>query len=874
MELILRLSPWEYAHVLNEDDNIIQLFCGPVTHTLANNESIVKPVTKLHVIPQGSYCVVVNPHAQKVNADGVSVPHVDQNGQVVIRSGEKEVRYNTEPFPLYPEEEIEVICELPRLMSSEYLVLRVESKFTEDDGTVRREGDRIVWKGPGTYYPRVELSIVEQKSAIIVKQNEGLHCKAVEDFVDADGVARSTGEEYLYLRVGEHFLHPKEVFVSIEPAIILDGEGVHLIVLKEYVDPRPFAQGKRRTPGDVFLVSGEDTYALVPHPYEAVARKVKRITVSPFQFCMIKETNNRSLAYSLPKHLGAKRKVTQEVELSTGTVIVNSKFYLQPWQVLTIPPRDVYLLGGDEALLLRATEEHTDTTVTGEKIKRERGDQWLVCGPCRYIPTPYVIVVDDPYTKNEKRVKELIGEGEGIYVRHTLTGEVRAVMGPCSYMLDAYEELWEKQLTPDIEMNLLRQFNSHASYMDSTSSEQLKGKTSRAVVYRIPHRSVTQLFNYKTQTHRVLFGPDRVALQPDEEFTVISLSGSPWDPKKPQKCLPKEPNRIKSLNLFLGPSNMTDLVYVETRDHAQLGLQLCYDWYFDIKHGDYAAATRCFSVNDFVGDCCSFIASRIRSAVASLPFEEFHTQSARCLKQAVFGLTENGSIATELRFHENNLVITSVDTQELEVLDQRTRVGLQKSVKMAIELTTHAQEASAMLVATAREQEAKGKLDRQAMVDQVENEKQRKVLLEAESKGLEIINSGKSKATAGALSTAADIDGKASVNAAEMQCKSDAVLRDAHLTIQRRKKDLSMKKERKLQDLQSEFNQRMSDVQHFLMAKAIAALGPSTIEEIARSGPELQANLLSSLGLEGYLMTDGSSPVNLFQTAAGLSGAA
>lgn len=881
-ETILRLGPWEYAHILDENDNITQLLIGPQTRTLATSETLVKPVTKFHVVPRGSYCVIENPHAEVVDAaTGARKPALDKDGQIKIRFGETEVRYDVEPFPLYPEEQILVSEPLPQLRASEYLVLRVVTSYTQEDGTRRREGEKFIWKGPGTYHPRIENEIIARKTAIVLKENEALHCRAEESLVDREGIARATGEEYLYTTQGEHFLMPGEVDVSIVKPMCLRNKGLHIWVNKAYVDQRPFAKGVARKPGDFFLVTGEDNYYFTPHPYDSIIKTVERINVSPNQFCVVRETPSHCLAYPLVLDQGEQRKGEKrpaaphvpETELGSATVYVDTSFFLQPWQALVVPPRSVFLLDAHEALLLRATEEHDGEDEDGNTVKRERGDQWLIRGPCRYVPNSSVMVVSDPVTGREKREQALLSEGEGLYVRNTVTGEVRAVMGPCSYMLGAYEELWEKKLSPDVEMNLLRQFNSHAAYMDSTTAGKLTGKTTRAVVYHIPHQSVTQLFNYKTQTHRVVFGPNRVALEPDEEFTVISLSGSPWDPEKPQKCLPKEPNRIKSLYLFLGPANMSDVLYVETRDHAQLALQLCYDWYFDIKDGDHAAAAKCFSVNDFVGDCCSFMASRIRSAVASLPFEEFHKNSARCLKQAVFGTNPaTGELATELRFKENNLVITSVDTQELEVLDQRTRLGLQKSVKMAIELTTHAQEAAALQVATAREQEARGQLERQSMIDQVENEKQRKVLLEAESKGLTIVNSGKSTALAGALSTAAELDGNAAVAAAEIQAKSDAILREANLEVQRKKRELELRKEKRLQEIRHKFENEMNEVKHTLMTSCITALGPDTLQEIAKSGPELQARLLSSLGVEGYLVTDGSSPINLYQTATGLTG--
>ncbi len=39
---------------------------------------------------------------------------------------------------------------------------------------------------------------------------------------------------------------------------------------------------------------------------------------------------------------------------------------------------------------------------------------------------------------------------------------------------------------------------------------------------------------------------------------------------------------------------------------------------------------------------------------------------------------------------------------------------------------------------------------------------------------------------------------------------------------------------------------------------------------IARAGPEVQAKLLKSLGLKGFMIMNGKNPINLFRTAEGL----
>lgn len=68
---------------------------------------------------------------------------------------------------------------------------------------------------------------------------------------------------------------------------------------------------------------------------------------------------------------------------------------------------------------------------------------------------------------------------------------------------------------------------------------------------------------------------------------------------------------------------MTDIVVVETSDHAQLRLELCYNWKFEIDKSNEEDRNKLFQIEDFVGNCCKNIASRIRGAISGVAFEEF-----------------------------------------------------------------------------------------------------------------------------------------------------------------------------------------------------------------------------------------------------------
>ena len=96
----------------------------------------------------------------------------------------------------------------------------------------------------------------------------------------------------------------------------------------------------------------------------------------------------------------------------------------------------------------------------------------------------------------------------------------------------------------------------------------LKRDKTKVVTFRLPHNVPVQIYDHKDKKACVIFGPEMVILGPDEQFTQLSLSGRK----------PKRPNQIRSLCLLLGPDFCTDIVTVETADHARLQLQLSYSW--------------------------------------------------------------------------------------------------------------------------------------------------------------------------------------------------------------------------------------------------------------------------------------------------------
>ena len=86
----------------------------------------------------------------------------------------------------------------------------------------------------------------------------------------------------------------------------------------------------------------------------------------------------------------------------------------------------------------------------------------------------------------------------------------------------------------------------------------------KVVTYRAPANTAVQVYDFSSKSARVFFGPDLLLLGPDEQFTLLALSGGK----------PKRPNVIKTIALNLGPDFTTDVLVVETSDHARLSLQV------------------------------------------------------------------------------------------------------------------------------------------------------------------------------------------------------------------------------------------------------------------------------------------------------------
>jgi major vault protein len=236
----------------------------------------------------------------------------------------------------------------------------------------------------------------------------------------------------------------------------------------------------------------------------------------------------------------------------------------------------------------------------------------------------------------------------------------------------------------------------------------------------------------------------------------------------------------------------------------------------------------------------------------------------------VFGVDDKGKIQNKLVFSANHLVITNIDIQSVEPVDQRTRDSLQKSVQLAIEITTKSQEASAKHEAARLEQEAKGRLERQKINDEAEAEKARKGLLQLQAQSAAVESTGQATAEAKARAEAAQIEGEAAVTMSKLKAQSTKIKSEAELEELKLKQEAEITYAKALDELELQKAKELATIESKKFKDTVAAIGADTIASIAQAGPEMQAKLLQGLGIQSLLITDGNSPINLFSTASGL----
>ncbi|CAJ1988494.1 protein of unknown function - conserved [Leishmania donovani] len=829
--------------------------------------------------------------------------------------GSSELRFFDEsPFPLLPGETVDEPSPMPLLTASEALTLEALAPHDVVDPVTgaavhRAAQECFLFKGPGLYTPRLDERIVSKVTGVYVSPPQVCYLSAKYDFVDDDGVPRVAGEQWIVQAHGIFFPHPAVTLQVRDAYVLTSFEALTFVSYKAFYDEGLQVAREAQKP---YLISYADTKdgTYLPRPHETFRGRRRQVHLTATQYCVVINPVGAD---------GTARLHQAEVRLG------KQSFMLQPGEHCT-KPLTALVLSEDEALLHVALQTYTEADGT----VREGGSRWLVRGPRQYIPPVYarvverrrIIKVDENcgvYVRNIHTGKVrsvfgkpfMLGADEqlwerpiGAYVRRLLAEPRQSLrVTDMSAKERAEASLEEGWAATRVEWDMQASSTAAAEvagggcYSASSSGESLDSsddfmdrgecadelqlldaatrnahppRLSRhisryhVITVNVEHNTLVRLYDTSTGLSRVVAGPATVFLEPHEHFTPLSLSGG----------RPKEPHQIHSLSLYLGPDYMADVIEVETRDHARLRLHLAYNWEFGSVDSSGKAGMvdpeLAFTIPDFIGEACKALASRVRSAIAGQAFEFFHCNSSTLIRQAIFTPAEDGSIVSHgdsLCFTANGLYITTVDVQSVEPVNIKTRTALAKSVQLAVEIITKAQESDASHQAALLEQEAKGALDLQVMRDRAKAEQQRTELLRVMGENTALEQAGASRAQALAESAARLAEAQGEVDATPIRCAAHSVGMDTELEVLRKRAELDLAHRQSMNNLAIDKIRKLSDIEATKYEKIMASLGSETLIAIANAGPELKAKLLGELGLQGFVVTDGKTPINILNLA-------
>ena len=838
MDTIIRIPNKSYIHVKDNIKNITYLLEGPITYALKSNEVLIKDVTANIQLGNSQFIRISNPLERNEKREVQYEPF----GQVKLRWGEEEIRTDKEykdPFALYPGEEMCLkVQNYLIIQANEQIKLRAIRPFHDEiKNKDRVPGDVWMIRGPCNYVPIVNSEILERIQAIIIKPNSAIRLRAIRECVDKHGIKRIAGEEWLYRDPGSYLPNVEETIVNknVTAETITDKRALHLKAMCDFTD----VYGKDRKAGEEWLVTQEDGDLHICDIYETIVKRVDITVLSKRQYCVIINPKVEGKTQFGKK---LQRRGEESFFLQPGESFENNKIH------------NVIVLDENDALLLKAITNYED---------KKAGDRWMIKGPCEFIPPLEIEIL-------EKRRAIPLDDNEGIYVRDISTGEIRMISGQ-TYLLKAHEVLWEKILSPEVEDLLASQFSGSIFQTAEVSDKgeyqyrkpdikEYKRLKHKVVTFRAPHNSAVQVYDFREKKCRIVFGPEYIKLGPHEEFTVLKLSG-----KKP-----KIENQIMNLAILLGPDFMTDIIEVETKDHARLRLQLCYSWKFEVNMKDADDCLKLFTVNDFIGNAAKTLAAKIRGAVSSVAFESFHKNSANIVKSSIFGTDSDGHLKTNLKFLSNNLVITNVDIQSQEPTDQKTRDNLSKSTNLSIESINSMQQADAAHKQKINAEESRGKLKSQKYEDDTNAEIKNIEYLKKVVLTQAVKTTGQYVAQAQANAKSNEINGKSLLDQSKLRVEALEIEVMSNLIQDEENIIEKIKRHEQLINLELDKKRKLSTIEVTEFKKTIEAIGKDTIVAMAQAGPEMQSKLLNSLGIQSFLITDGKNPINLFNTAGGL----
>jgi major vault protein len=387
---VWNLLPYTYMHVLDKNDNLTKRVCGPTRYTCDDHERVCLPITPMLLVPPRCYAIVENP----IDASSVAVLDGDENDSkkggkqtiATIRHGAREIRFEG-LYALYPGETL-ALAPRPLEVVPANVALRLRARCEFADGNKRRRaGEEFLFAGPAVLRPHVDVEVRDVVNAVVVEANQAVRLRALHDCVDAGGVARHAGEEWLHAKPGAMLPGVDEQVVGVVDAIVLSPRtAVHVRATQNIGD-----DGRRRRAGDEYLVRWDEARAYMPHVHEHIVGIVEALVLGASEYAVIDNPV-----------------VDGRVQLGASAIRDGPcALFVQPQETLVGNAKRVRtMLRSHEALLARAT-------VALPELNRRCGDSWLETGPQSYRPPLGVDIV-------ERRVAIVAIDALNLYIFYAL----------------------------------------------------------------------------------------------------------------------------------------------------------------------------------------------------------------------------------------------------------------------------------------------------------------------------------------------------------------------------------------------------------------------------------------------------------------------
>ncbi len=181
-----------------------------------------------------------------------------------------------------------------KLRANRDFVDRYASYIHGGQPVARSAGDEWLFEGPATYFPQVEVDIVEMVNSWIVKPNQALKLKAKRSCIDRDNKPRKgtcmptlippAGEQWLMRVEGAYLPRINEEIIQFVDAIVLtEKKALHLKATRTFKD----VFGIKRKAGEEWLVTHKDKETHIPDVYEKIVKEVPLLSLSNREWCII-----------------------------------------------------------------------------------------------------------------------------------------------------------------------------------------------------------------------------------------------------------------------------------------------------------------------------------------------------------------------------------------------------------------------------------------------------------------------------------------------------------------------------------------------------------------------------------------------------------